>query len=144
MGWSSLRAKIKAKLDALSPATLGTVFDGARNPQNLEVPLYPAVEIIRGGTNPDYFTNRQDMQTYIFTLHFYKPLTGDDWHTQELAMDSIIDTVMQAFLDDPNLTGTADGRMLPIENSADVISWNGKMHRRDTIILRCRQITTMA
>jgi hypothetical protein len=144
MGWVDIRAKIKTKLDGLVTAgTLGCVFNGEQNPQGMEIPAYPAAEIIRGASEPEFFTNREDIQSYVFTIHLFKSLTGDDWATQELAMDSVVDAVVQAFLSDASLTGSVDGRIQPIAIGGSVISWNGKMHRRDSITLKCKKITAM-
>lgn len=145
MGWSALRAKIKTKLDSLVTAgTLGYVFNGEQNPQNIEVPAYPAAMIIREQSEPEFFTNREDLQGYMFTIHLLMPLTADNWDTQEIAMDTVMDAVVQVFLDDASLGGTADGRVQPIPMQAGQVSWNGIMHRRDTIVLKCRKITAMA
>lgn len=145
MGWSALRAAIKTKLDGLVTAgTLGYVFNGEKNPQNLEVSAYPAAMIIREQSEPEFFTNREDIQGYMFTIHLFMPLTADDWDVQEIAMDDPIDAVVQAFLNDASLGGVADGRIQPIVMQSGKVSWNGIMHRRDTIVLKCKKITAMA
>ncbi|MFA6006936.1 MAG: hypothetical protein WC764_04415 [Candidatus Paceibacterota bacterium] len=145
MGWSAIRAKIKTKLDGLvTSGSLGSVYNGEQNPQNVEFSAYPAAVIIRTQSEPEFFTNREDIQTYIFTINVYQQIVGDDWHTQEIALDDPIDAVIQAFLNDASLTGSVDGRIQPIANGGSVISWNGKMHRLETITLRCKKITAMA
>ena len=144
MGWVAIRAKIKTKLDGLVTATLGCVFNGEQYKQGMDIPAYPAAEIVRMQSEPEFFTNREDIQGYVFAVNLYYPLTGDDWDTVEIAMDSVVDAVMQAFLDDASLTGSVDGRIQPMVMSAASHTWNGKLHRRDQIILKCNKITAMA
>lgn len=142
---ANLRAKIKTKLDGLVTAgTIGSVFNGEQNPQLVDIAAYPCVEIVRMGTNPEYFTNREDIQGYVFHLRVYQQQPDDAFDTAEIALDDTVDALIQAFLNDANLTGTADARVTPIQLSPSVISWNGKMHRRETIVLVCRVITAMA
>jgi hypothetical protein len=142
---SNVRAKIKAKLDALVTAgTIGAVLNGEQNPQFVEISAYPCVEIVRMGTEPEYFTNREDIQSYVFHLRVYQQMPGDDWDTVEIGLDDTIDAIIQAFLDDASLTGTINARIEPMQNTPSVISWNGKMHRREVIVLKCRVITAMA
>lgn len=143
MGWVSIRAKIKTKLDALVPTTLGAVYNGEQYKPNMDIPAYPVAEIVRIQSEPEYFTNREDMQAYTFEVRLYTPLTGDDWDTAELAMDSIVDAVTQAFLSDASLTGTVNGRIMPIAMASGAHTWCGKLHRRDMITLKCKQITPM-
>ena len=145
MSWTSVRAKIKTKLDGLVTAgTLGSVLNGEQNPQKVEISAYPAAEIVRMNTDPEYLTNREDIQNYTFAINLYKPLTDDDYATVEIAMDSVVDAVLTAFLNDASLTGTVDARLMPIPNNASAITWNGILHRRDIILLRCRVIKAMA
>ena len=145
MGWVAIRAKIKTKLDALvTGGTLGVVFNGEQYKVNMDIPAYPAVEIVRMQSEPEFFTNREDIQTYCFMLNLYMPMTADDWDAQEIAMDSVVDAVTQAFLDDASLTGSVDGRIQPMPMAAVQHSWNGKLHRRDMILLKCKKITAMA
>ena len=145
MSWVAIRAKIKAKLDGLVVAgTLGHVYNGEQMKQSMDVPVYPCAELIRAQSEPEYFTNREDMQSYVFLIRLLTPLTGDDWDTQEIAMDPVVDAVVQAFLDDADLTGSVDGRIEPIAMSAVAHTWGGKLHRADTVTLKCRKITGMA
>lgn len=144
MSFVSIRAKIKAKLDSLVPATLGSVMNGEQPPQGVEITAYPMAEIVRIQTDPDFLTNRDDMQTFVFAINIYSKLEENDFATVETNMDATLDTIMQAFLNDASLTGTVDGRILPIQCAASLTSWLGKPIRRDTIFLRCRKIVTMA
>mgnify|MGYP001561014716 CR=1 FL=1 len=144
MSWVSLRAKIKTKLDGLvTTGTLGSVMNGEQPAQGVEITAYPMAEIVRVQTDPDFLTNREDIQTYLFAINLYSRLEENDYATVETNMDSVIDTVIQAFLNDASLGGTADGRIQPVQSAASLVSWLGKPVRRDTIFLRCRKITAM-
>lgn len=144
MGWVAIRAKIKTKLDALVTAgTLGSVWNGEQYKPNMDIPAYPAAEIVRLQSEPTYFTNKEDMQAYVFSINLYTPLTDDGWDLAEIAMDSVVDAVTQAFLDDVSLTGSVDGRIQPMAMAAVQHTWNGKTCRRDMILLKCNKITAM-
>lgn len=144
MGWVAIRAKIKDKLDALvTGGTLGSVWNGEQYKPNMDIPAYPAAEIVRLQSEPAYWTNKEDMQAYVFSINLYMPLTEDNWDEVEIAMDPIVDAVTQAFLDDASLGGAADGRIQPIAMAAVQHTWNGKVHRRDMITLKCNKITAM-
>ena len=111
MSFASIRAKIKTKLDSLVPATLGSVMNGEQPPQGVEITAYPMAEIVRIQTDPDFLTNRDDMQTYVFAINIYSKLEENDFATVETNMDATLDMIMQAFLNDAGLTGTVDGRI---------------------------------
>lgn len=145
MSWVSIRAAIKTKLDALVTAgTLGVVYNGEQFQQAVELSAWPAAELVRTGSEPDYFTNREDMQSYVFAINLYQLLNDSDHGMVETSMDSVVDAVMQKFLDDVNLGGVADGRIEPIQSAPSVIAWQGRSVRRDQIILKCRKIKAMA
>lgn len=142
--FSAIRAKIKNILDALVTAgTIGSVLNGEHNQQGTEITAVPCVEIVRSSTEPEYYENTGDLQNYIFTLYLYYPLPDDNFHTAEVAMDDKVDAVIAAFLADLSLTGTLTGRMTPIANGGSVISWMGKLYRRDVITLKCPKLTSM-
>ena len=62
-------------------------------------------------TDPDFLTNREDIQTLPLRHQFIQQAQENDYATVETNMDSVIDTVIQAFLNDASLGGTADGRI---------------------------------
>ena len=144
MAYVAIRAAIKAKLDALVPGTLKCVFNGEQSTQAAEIPSWPAAELVRVQSQPDYETNREDMQTYVFVINLYMPLEETNWGAVEVAMDSVVDAVMQNFLDDVHLGGVIEGRLAPIENQVSVVSWQGRQVRREQILLRCPKIKAMA
>lgn len=144
MSWVNVRAAIKAKLDTLVPATLGCVLNGEQDKQSVEIPVWPAAELMRVQTDPDYLDNKDDMQSYVFAVNLYYPREGSDSATVEIFMDAIIDAVMQAFLDDATLGGVVNARILPIPNLPGYDTLAGQACRRDSIFLRCRVIKPMA
>lgn len=145
MSWSTLRAAIKSILDTLvTDTTLGVVFNGEQLQTMNDIGAWPAAELVRLQTEPDYFTNREDLQTYVFLVNIYSKLPALDTATAETDMDAVLDTIMQAFLDDASLGGAADGRLMPIQNAASVVSWQGQQVRRDQIVLKYRKITAMS
>lgn len=142
--FSALRAKIKTILDALVTAgTLGSVMNGEVNPMDAELTATPCAEIVRTSTEPELFDNVSDLQNYIFTINLYYPLPDDAYQTAEIAMDNVVDAVLQAFLADVGLTGSLTGRMQPIVNGGSVIAWKGKMYRRDVVTLKCPKMVSM-
>lgn len=144
MSYVSIRAAIKTKLDDLVTAgTLGYVFNGEQPQQGMEIPAFPCAELVRVQTKPEYFTNREDMQTYVFVINIYQQIEETNLGSVEVSMDAVIDAVMQKFLDDVNLSGVIDGRLHPVENQVAVISWNGRQVRREQIILECPKIKSM-
>lgn len=145
MGYVAIRAAIKTKLDELvTSGSLGYVFNGEQSQQAVEIPAWPAAELIRVQTVPDYFTNREDLQDYIFVINIYQQIEEANTATVEVAMDAVIDAVMQKFLNDVNLTGVLDGRMKPIESQVAIIAWQGRQVRREQIILHCPKLKAMA
>lgn len=143
MSWVAIRSAIKTKLDTLVPATLGCVFNGEQDQQAVEIPSWPAAELIRVQTEPDYFTNKEDMQNYVFAVNVYQKLEENNGALIEISMDAVMDMLMQTFLDDATLGGVVDARIQPIQNAVGVLSWQGKTCRRDTMFLRCRKVKPM-
>lgn len=144
MSYVAIRAAIKTKLDALVTAgTLGKVFNGEQNSQTVEISAFPAAELMRVQTAPENFTNREDMQWYVFHVNIYQRLEETNHAAVEVALDSVLDAVMQKFLDDVNLGGVLDGRLRPVESQTTVISWMGQPCRREQIVLRCPKIKAM-
>lgn len=145
MAYVAIRAAIKTQLDALVTAgTLGYVFNGEQPQQSVNIPNWPCAELVRVQTQPDNFTNREDMQTYVFVVNIYQQIEETNLGDVEVAMDSVVDAVMQKFLDNVHLGGVIEGRLQPIENQVSVITWQGKQVRREQIILRCPKIKAMA
>lgn len=144
MSYVAIRAGIKTKLDALvTTGTLGSVYNGEQNAQSVEHVAFPAAELTRLQTAPEYFTNREDMQWYVFVINLYQMIEETNLGEVEVAMDSVVDAVMQKFLDDVNLSGVLDGRLQPVENQASILAWQGKTVRREQIMLRCPKIKSM-
>lgn len=141
MSYVAVRAAIKAKLDALVTATtLGCVFNGKQSDLSIEIPAWPAAELVRSQTDPEYWTNKEDKQWYVFLINIYQQIEETNLGEVEVAMDSVIDAVMQKFLDDVNLSGVLDGRIKPVESLPETTSWKGRQVRREQIILRCPKI----
>lgn len=118
----SIRAALKTQLDALvTGGTLGTVFNGEQPNNVVEVPAWPAVEIVRSNIEPDYLDNRDDFPAYVFRINIYQQLEEDNWHTVEIAGDALIDAILQALIRVPSLSGASIGRMRPMEGEAGVL-----------------------
>lgn len=143
MYWATIRAAIVSKLGTLNPATIKAVYNGEQNPQNTDVASWPIAEVVRDQTEPNYHTNREDMEAYIFRVNMYYPIKDGESGTAETTMDAVLDTVMQAFLSDATLAGVVDARITPIQTEAGVLNWQGQMVRRDTMILKCRKVVSI-
>ena len=79
--------------------------------QGVEITAVSDGRIYSCQTDPDFLTNREDIQTLPLRHQFIQQAQENDYATVETNMDSVIDTVIQAFLNDASLGGTADGRI---------------------------------
>lgn len=143
MSFVSIRARIVEVMTNLYPSPIATIYNGEQNPNGVEIPVYPAAEIVRLQTNPEYLTNREDIEGYVFAINIYQKVEADNFHTVEIAGDALVDAVLTAFIQNANLTGTANARVRPIAAASGVTSWMGVMCRRDTVFLDCRKILSM-
>lgn len=144
MSWVTIRAAIKTKLDTLvMSGTLGIVYNGELQQQNVDIPAWPAAELVRIDESSDYLTNREDLDTYNFAINLLLQFPDDRTNTVEITMDAVLDTVKQTFLSDATLGGVLDARIEPIAMVGSVITWFGKQVRKDQIILKCRKIKSM-
>ncbi len=141
MSFVSLRAKIKAMLDARKTATiLGEVFDGEQDQQNMEISAYPVAELRRTQSEGDFFTNKEDIVSYDFDIIIYAEMTDQGASAAEKQLDAVLDDLLYQFAKDRTLTGTADAGVDPGVTNGGIIEWRGKPHYVSILRLRCKKI----
>lgn len=125
---TTIKQKIKAKLDALVVATTLAevqeddfktgIFDRDFGAFPVAVLTTPAIE---GG----YMTNRQNMRNHTFAVVVI--CKAEDITAPE-QVESLIEILLDTFDNDPTLTGTADGGVEPSSSSPEAHVSRGKTY----------------
>jgi hypothetical protein len=124
---TNIKLKIKSMLDALvTDGTLKFAFiDDMRRSAVLErdVPKFPAAILASPATDSGYSTNRENMRTYTFTIVIIQK--GENMQSSE-DIEELSETVLDAFDNDPTLSGLADGGMEPSSSTPEAMSTQDK------------------
>ena len=134
---TNIKLKIKAMLDALVVAgTLKfTLVDDLRKSAALEteIPKFPAAILASPSTDSGYSTNRENMRTYTFKIAIIQK--GEN--IQSLSdIEELSETVLDAFDNDPTLSGLADGGMEPSSSTPEAMVTQDKSYIVFSIILK--------
>lgn len=124
---ATIKAQIKANLDALVPATLGevqeddfktSIFD--RDFGNFPVAILTTPEVAA-----DYLTNRENMRIY----HFNIVVIQKQENVSGVAdIETLIEALLNKFDNDPTLGGAANGGVEPSSSAPEAIVSRAKTY----------------
>lgn len=126
MSISDIKSAIKTNLDALvTDTTLGaaTTTDIKKDPLNADITDFPHAFIMPPAIESEVLDNRSVLRTYTFDIMVViqaEDITG----TAEI--ETLMETVMNKFDNDPTLQGTARGGVLPVTSAPAPFQHNGK------------------
>lgn len=123
---TTIKNAIKAKLDGLTPATLGEVQADDFKLANIldrEIAKYPAAILTSPTVEAESLTNRDNLRTFSFDIAVVSKGENITTATQ---IENLRDALMKAFDDDPTLGGAADGGVEPAISPVEVITSRSK------------------
>ena len=139
-----IKGKIKDKLDAL--VTSGVlkcviVDDLKKNPSlDRDIPSFPAAVIVSPSSNGNMSTNRSNLRTYTFGITIVQKAenieSSDD-------IEYLSDQILDAFDNDPTLSGAAVGGLEPSNSEPTAITSQDKSYIVFTITLKAHADKTL-
>lgn len=148
MSFVAIRAGIKSVLDTMvldASPVIYQVLDGEQFNDAVVINAFPCVEIVRINDEPNYFTNLEDMHTYVFAINVYLRTDNIDRPSVEKQGEAVVDAILQEFTSVANITlgGVADGRIMPVSAQSAFTTWKGEQVRKEQIVIRARKIMDM-
>ncbi len=136
---TDIKTKIKEILDGLKDAgTLKEVIiDDLRTSPVLErdIPSFPAAILSSPSSEGGYLTNRENMRTYRFTVTIIQKAENIE-STSDI--EELTDTLLDAFDNNPTLSGKADGGLDPSSSTPEAITAQDKSYVLFTINLKAQ------
>lgn len=139
-----IKGKIKDKLDAL--VTSGVlkcviVDDLKKNPSlDRDIPSFPAAVIVSPSSDGSMSTNRSNIRTYTFGITIVQKAenieSSDD-------IEYLSDQILDAFDNDPTLSGTAVGGLEPSNSEPTAITSQDKSYIVFTVTLKAHADKTL-
>lgn len=140
---TDIKTKIKAKLDALVPTTLGEVFvDDFKDTAifDRDYGAYPVAVMTSPSLENAAETNRDNLRRHIFNiLVIFK---GEDIATA-YDVENVMETLLDAFDNDPTLTGTADGGVEPSTSTPEPIVSRDKSYIAFVLTVKAKAIKSL-
>lgn len=148
MSFVAIRAGIKSVLDAMvedETPVINAVLNGEQFSDAAVIDAFPCAEIVRVNDEPSYFTNLEDMHTYVFAINVYLRTENIDRAAVELEGEAVVDAILQEFTSTANISlgGVADGRIMPVSAQSAFTTWKGQQVRKEQIVIRARKIMDM-
>lgn len=139
-----VKGKIKDKLNALvTSGVLKSVIvdDLKKNPSlDRDIPSFPAAVLVSPSSQGSYSTNRSNIRTYTFTVTIVQKAenieTNDD-------IEYLSDQILDAFDNDPTLSGTAVGGLEPSNSEPTSITSQDKSYIVFTVTLKAHADKTL-
>lgn len=136
---TDIKTKIKEILDGLKDGgTLKEVIiDDLRTSPVLErdIPSFPAAILSSPSSEGGYLTNRENMRTYRFTVTIIQKAENIE-STSDI--EELTDTLLDAFDNNPTLSGKADGGLDPSSSTPEAITAQDKSYVLFTINLKAQ------
>lgn len=110
----TIKQAIKTKLDALVTAgTLAgaTITDLKKDPLAADIPSYPHAFLMPPSIEAEPLDNRTNTRTYVYDVMI---IWKAENITDATTVEDDIETIMNAFDNDPTLSGAAMGGMAPV------------------------------
>jgi len=148
MSFVAIRAGIKSVLDTMvleDTPVINAVLNGEQFSDAAVIDAFPCAEIVRVNDEPSYFTNLEDMHTYVFAINVYLRTDNIDRAAVEMEGEAVVDAILQEFTSVANihLGGVADGRIMPVSAQSAFTTWKGQQVRKEQIVIRARKIMDM-
>jgi hypothetical protein len=122
----SIKQAIKTNLDALVTAeTLGgaTTSDIRKDPLAADIPSFPHAFLMPPSIESEVLDNRSVLRTYVYDIMVI-------WNAENIAdattVEGDIEAILDAFDNDPTLSGTAMGGVLPVSLAPQPFQHAGK------------------
>lgn len=119
---TTIKNAVKAKLDSLVPTTLGQVIVDDFKQENFsfkDIGTYPAAVLASPALDGVAETNRDNLRTHIFTIGIIQKgenVTGAN------DIEELMETIVNAFDEDPTLGGSANGGVDPSSSTPESIT----------------------
>ncbi len=139
---ASIKAQIKANLDALVPATLGEVQedDFKTSIFDRDFGKFPVAILTTPEVAGDYLTNRENMRMY----HFNIIVVQKQENVSGVAdIETLIELLLNKFDNDPTLAGAASGGVEPSSSVPEAIMSRGKTYIAFAISIKIRESVTL-
>lgn len=98
-----------------------------------DIPDFPAVILSTGSTESVVGTNRDNIRTYTFTLLVI--MRGEDVNSSS-DVETLCETILQAFDNDPTLGGFADAGLEPATSTPDSINSQDRTYVTFTVEIK--------
>lgn len=137
---TDIKNAIKTKFDGLKTAgTLGEVQvdDFKVDFLDRDIAVYPCAIITSPTVEGGYFTNNQNERTYTFNVAIVNK--GENIATAN-DIETLAETIIDAFDNDPTLGGKADGGVEPSSSAPEPVTSQGKSFVVFTITIKAKAI----
>lgn len=126
MSLTTIKAAIKTNLDELVTAeTLGgvTMTDIKLDPLNSDIGSFPHAFLMPPAVESEVLDNRSVVRTYTFDVLIL--VQAEDLDTTS-ELETLMEAVLDKFDNDPTLSGTAQGGVLPITSAPEPFQHGGR------------------
>lgn len=141
---SDIKAKIKAKLDALKVAgTLKTVieYDGKKGIFDYDFASTPAAVLGSPSMSSAIETNRDNMRAYTFEIVV---ITKAEEVSSLTQLEDLAETLLDAFDNDPTMTGSANGGVEPSTSPAEPVVSRGNNYLAFSVVVVARAVKVLS
>jgi len=143
MSISTIKANIKTNLDDLvTSAVLAgcSTADIRKNQLGADTPAYPWAYLMPPGMESETSDSRSNLRTYTFdivVLYNAEDLLGSD------SLETMTESILNKFDNDPTLGGAALGGLLPVSSSPVPMQHNGKDLIMVVVTLKAKEVVTL-
>jgi hypothetical protein len=143
MSISAIKSAIKTNLDELVTATViagATITDIKKNPLNADISTYPHAFLMPPSVQSEANDNRSIIRSYSFDIMFLfraENITSTD------EIEEAVESILNKFDNDPTLSGTALGGVLPVSSSPEPFQHNGKDLIMVVVEIQAKEVVTL-
>lgn len=140
---TDIKTKIKAKLDALVGTSLGEVFVDDFKQSSIfdrDYGAYPVAVVTSPSLENAAETNRDNLRRHIFNILII--CKGEDI-SSAYDIENLMETILDAFDNDPTLTGTADGGVEPSISTPEPVVSGDKSYIAFVVTVRAKAIKSL-
>ncbi len=144
MGLSTdIKAAIKAKLTGLVPTSIGQVIEQNVKKSIFEqnIAAWPVAILTPPAIDSAVLTIGDNLRTYTYNIFVIQKL---DNLTDNDQLETIKETIMNAFDNDPTLAGKANGGLIPSASPSEPINAYGHDYVLVAIQLKARGVDTLS
>ena len=138
MAIATIKTKLKALLESIVPATLGEVQvdDLKTSIFDRDIGAYPCAILTTPEVGADYLTNRENIRTYNFAVVVIQKRENISGAND---IETLIETILNKFDNDPTLTGSADGGVEPSSSAPAAYESRGATFITFTIFVKAKE-----